>query len=420
MANPYRDEIIKLVTDNPHQYTYQDVANIINNKHKGSKQSWDNIRGVARNNLVVTNLFIKKPGGHGKIHPEAHLQEAKMPTKKELKDALTQEAKERRLHRQNREADRKIRIMQEALVDKDRILADLADLKAYKVKPIIIKPRTKTRSESTAVALFSDLHVEEVVECHKVDGLNEYRPDIAKARSARFFDLVVRMVKKERQDVDIHNLVLWLGGDFFSSNLHAELPAACALKPMEAAYFSLDIIIGGIDFILAELPDIKLCIPTSVGNHSRTTEKVYVSSEQEHSIEWLMYQWIARHYKEDKRVQVLVANSTNTYVDIYQYKIRFAHGHVGLKYNQGLAGIHGPLRKKIEQVWNKQVPAYMTCIGHYHQYIPSSRSSRYVVNGSVIGTSPYGMQFGHEDPTQAFFLINRDKGLTVQIPLLLS
>lgn len=345
---------------------------------------------------------------------------AKQPTKKALQEALSHEAVLRTVQKEKLHSDRKVRVLQDTLTEKDRVIANLGELREYKAKPIVIKPRTKTRSESTAFALFSDLHIEEVVEKHKVDGLNHYTPEIGKVRAARFFELVVRMVRKERGDVDIHHLVLWLGGDFFSSNLHEELPVACAFPPMVAAKFSLDIIIGGIDYILTELPDIRLSIPTSVGNHSRITDKVYHNSEQEHSIEWLMYNWLASHYRNEKRVTVQVAQGANTYVDVYGYKVRFAHGHVGLKYNAGLAGIHGPLRKKLEQVWNKQVNAYITCIGHYHQYIPSSRSSRYIVNGSVIGTSPYGMQFGHEDPTQAFFLINREKGITVQIPLLLD
>ncbi len=418
----YQDYVDELVQKYPQKLTQVELHQLVSQKFPHTTRSMIS-------SYVTRNQYSKfLLGGRSRVYSTIVELEGSLHVKGDDQMAKkTEEApvppsvsKMRRMEQQLSDTQKQVRNLQDTIVLQEDALSNLGVLKDYEPTPIIIIPRTKSRSESTAVALFSDLHVEEVVEKHKVDGLNEYNPKIAKRRSARFFELVVRMIKKERVDVDIFNLVLWLGGDFFSSNLHKELPAACAMPPMPAAKLSLDIITGGIEYILAELPDITISIPTSVGNHSRMTEKVYVATEQEHSVEWLMYTWLESRYKNNKRVKVTVATGANTYIDVYNRKIRFAHGHIGLKYNQGLAGIHGPLRKKIEQVWNKQVEAYMTCIGHYHQYIPSSRSSRYVVNGSVIGTSPYGMQFGHEEPTQAFFLIDRHKGLTVQIPLLVD
>jgi hypothetical protein len=55
MSNPYRQEIIDIVTDNPNQYTYRDVGQMFNIDS-------ETVRGVARQNNL-TGFFRKKKGG---------------------------------------------------------------------------------------------------------------------------------------------------------------------------------------------------------------------------------------------------------------------------------------------------------------------------------------------------------------------
>lgn len=71
----------------------------------------------------------------------------------------------------------------------------------------------KGKSEATAIALGTDWHLGAVVEAKNVFGLNEYSVAIAKQRAASFFKRIVKMTMKERQDVEIQELVLFLGGD---------------------------------------------------------------------------------------------------------------------------------------------------------------------------------------------------------------
>jgi hypothetical protein len=41
-----------------------------------------------------------------------------------------------------------------------------------------------------------------------------------------------------------------------------------------------------------------------------------------------------------------------------------------------------------------------------------------VVNGSLIGTAPYGMRVaGHENPAQAFFMIDSKRGPCMHTPI---
>lgn len=69
-------------------------------------------------------------------------------------------------------------------------------------------------SEATAIAVATDWHCGERIVSAQVNGLNEFSVSIFKDRAAKFFERVVRLTEKERQDVHIENLILFLGGDF--------------------------------------------------------------------------------------------------------------------------------------------------------------------------------------------------------------
>lgn len=300
----------------------------------------------------------------------------------------------------------------------EQVLAELGAQEAlYKHRPTLldIKPTLgKDDSEATAVVLASDWHVEERIRSETVNGRNNYSVPVARARAATFFDRIVRMVKKEQQDVTIKNLVLWLGGDFITSNIHEELPENCALLPIDAMLFASDLLESGIRYILANT-ELVLTIPCSCGNHSRITKKIHVGSERGNSLEWMMYHNLAKVFRDEKRVRFVIEDSYHTYLRVYGYTVRFHHGHA-VRYQGGVGGLHIPLNKALAQ-WDKTRKADVDCYGHWHTYLPSRR---YVGNGSLIGFSPFAIwiKAEYEPPIQAFFLIDKKRGVTVHIPIL--
>jgi hypothetical protein len=64
-----------------------------------------------------------------------------------------------------------------------------------------------------------------------------------------------------------------------------------------------------------------------------------------------------------KRVTWQIDRSYHSYLSCYDKTIRFCHGHLGFRYNQGLGGLHGPLWKVISQVWDNMIPADLTITG---------------------------------------------------------
>ena len=275
-----------------------------------------------------------------------------------------------------------------------------------------IRAQKRDRRESVAVAVASDWHVGENVRPETVDGTNEYTMRIAKKRSEAYFTNVVRLIKKEQQDATINTLVLALLGDFISGNIHEELMETCEVPPVEEAIFAQNLLATGIEYILKET-ELELIVPCSVGNHSRITEKVHVATEHGNSLEWMIYNNLAMHFANNKRVKFILSKGYFTFVDVYGYLIRFHHGHA-IKYGGGIGGLTVPVIKAIAR-YDLDRKAYLDVFGHFHNRMDGGK---FVVNGSLIGDAPYSKRLGFTGkPEQAFFLIQKNYGKTIVAPI---
>lgn len=354
-------------------------------------------------------------------HPRKWLRGQKHRALGSLPDDLrvNLDAERIRQEARRREADRLYRAVlaeRDALVAKLSILEGVPEVAPREVR-VDAKGKGGARREAAAVLQASDWHMEEVVTAEQTHGRNEYNPVIAKRRSDYFFKNSVKLVKKEAQNVDITAVVLWLGGDFFSGNIHEDVAASCALGPMDAIALVQDTLAGGIEYLLKELPTgTRLIIPCSVGNHSRITREQRIGTEHENSLEWFAYGNLQREFRGEPRVTFVRERVYETYVDLFGFVCRFHHGHA-VKGGDNIGGLSVPLMKRIYK-WNQGRKADHDFLGHFHTYNPSNA---FTVNGSLIGDNPYGMRIGgHEAPVQAFSLIDSKFGLTVQTPILLE
>ncbi len=276
---------------------------------------------------------------------------------------------------------------------------------------------SKLDGEAVAVALASDWHLEELVKNQWVGGLNEYNLTIAKARAIEFFQNTVKLLKKEQQAVNINTMVLWLGGDFITGNIHDENMETAQLLPIEAMIFAETILKSGIEFLLKN-SDVNLVIPCNAGNHSRITKKQRHSTDVGNSLETIMYHHLAEYFKGNKRVRFVLQSGYHLILPIFDnYSIRFHHGH-NVKYGGGIGGLYIPAKKAISQ-WQKSSPVQLDCFGHLHTM---KVDTDFISNGSVIGYSPFAVAIkaDFEKPQQAFFLIDRKRGRTIVAPISFS
>lgn len=308
----------------------------------------------------------------------------------------------------------------EALKTIDRLeteTAILAKIRAGISTTAKIRPHLGSgTSEAVPILVASDWHSEEIVKPASVSGLNEFNLEIFEKRSTRFFQAGLNLIKNHlNAGVAIHRVVLALLGDFITNDIHdAENAEGNALLPVDAIINAQNKIVAGIEFLLNH-SKYDFTVICKVGNHSRTTKKVRSASEVGHSLETLMYVFLATHFRHEKRVQFVIDDGYHTFVEVYDRTIRFHHGHA-IQYQGGIGGLFIPAYKAVSQ-WNKARPADLDVFGHFHQ---TKDGGSFLCNGSLIGYNAFAVRIkaDYEPPQQTLFLIDKKRGRTCRWPVL--
>jgi hypothetical protein len=261
------------------------------------------------------------------------------------------------------------------------------------------------KDKGAFVAALGDVHAGELVDPATVQGVNEYNPTVASARLNRFFNNVIKTYKKEAiEGIDLNTFVLALMGDFITGYIHEHLMLTNTMSPMEETIFCFEHLRDGIQMILDKLDFESLEIPTSLGNHARTTKRMFTSGADKTNYETIIYEMLRSHFKDNSRVRFIIEPSYATLLDVCGMRIRFHHGEK-VKGNGGVGGITIPLNKWIDK-YNKEtsVRADYDVLAHHHTLL---RGRNFMVNGSVIGTSHYGISLGYanEPARQGAFVV---------------
>lgn len=265
------------------------------------------------------------------------------------------------------------------------------------------KAAKATKHDATMVVLLSDIHCEERVEPQTVNGLNSYSLDICDTRLNELEQRFFAMLDHERQIANIDRVVVWLGGDFISGHIHDDTAELAQLSPLAATRWIGERLRAFIDAVAKNAGNV--IVATNSGNHGRSTDKLRVGTEMDHSFEQHLYLTLASG-EANTNVTWHVGTGYLNYLDLDGFKVRFHHGHA-VKYQGGIGGIHVPLNKSIA-AWDATERADLTCLGHWHQF---SAGRRYVSNGSLIGHSAYAVKIKaeYERPCQAAIVIDHGR-----------
>ena len=87
-----------------------------------------------------------------------------------------------------------------------------------------------------------------------------------------------------------------------------------------------------------------------------------------------------------------------------------------IRYQGGVGGVYIPVNKAISQ-WSRAKHADLDVFGHFHQ---AKHDVRFISNGSLIGYNAFAISIkaDFEPPKQAFFLIDRKRGVTIYAPIM--
>lgn len=367
------------------------------------------MRKTADNDLLT--LFPKRIYGFKRSELRAIKHHRKLPTTKEQvkedKEVFLVSSEETSLNRKYKEALKTIE-------RQDRKINAIASLKDTVETYRIRHRKNSTSSEATAVWMASDWHTDEYVDEGTVNGLNHFTPDIAQDRVNKFFTSGLKLTDILAQDVKIETIVLALLGDFYTGHIHPDFMELTDTEPIHAVIRVQNMIASGIQYIL-DNSKYKLVIPCHSGNHARTTEKTRFATENGHSLEFYMYNFLADHFKNNKRVKFLIPQGQMSYMEIYGMTVRFMHGHA-IRYGGGVGGIYIPVNKAIAQ-WDKAKKADLTLLGHFHT---QRDGGNFLVNGSLIGYSSFALSIkaDFEKPKQTLFLLDSKRGKTCVWPII--
>lgn len=309
----------------------------------------------------------------------------------------------------------------QALVTKDAALAALyAALQQRPAAPpawLVAKPRRSKRSVVTATAFLSDCHFDEVVNPVEINGVNEYNRAIAEQRLRTFGEKVVLMCTTYL-NFDVQGLVLPMGGDMVSGNIHEELKESNEALILETCLHWADRLQACVEMLAKAFP--KVHVPCVVGNHGRMTRKPRAKGRVQDNFDWLIYKLLEQ--RAPKNVTYQVGLDADVRWQVHEHRYQMTHGDQ-FRGGEGWGGLASPIlrgdqRKRVRESVVR-TPYDTLIMGHWHRL---SDFGKVLVNGSLKGYDEYAAlaNFEFEVPQQAFWLTAPGYGRVMTCPLFVA
>lgn len=288
--------------------------------------------------------------------------------------------------------------------------------------PEWLTPKAHIGSTGVPVAFWSDFHWGEVVRKEETGGVNEFNRAIAKARLRKLVNTTIELAVHHMVKPNYPGIVLCLGGDFISGNIHDELRETNEGPVQQSVLEVQEHLIAAI----TQLADAfgSVFVPCVVGNHGRNTLKPRMKHRVYESYEWNIYCQLERWFKAkgDTRVQFSIPGETDAYFSVLGHRFLLTHGDtLGVKGGDGIIGAIGPIVRGATKIGRSEAQIgrdFDTLLmGHWHTYIPRGDAAPVIVNGALKGYDEYArlmLRVPYSRPSQALFFVNAQYGITAQ------
>lgn len=278
------------------------------------------------------------------------------------------------------------------------------------------EPRT-AKAPGVPKLMLSDLHWGEQVRPEQVGGVNAYNLTIARRRLRTTIETTIQLCRILDSEMRYPGIVLPLGGDMISGNIHDELAATNELNTMPTLLDLYKNLVPAIGLMADTFG--KVFLPCVSGNHDRDTKKTWAKDRNHTSFGWLLYQLLSIAFENDKRVTFYIPDGADALYRIYGIRYLLTHGDQ-FKSGDSIIGPIGPItrgeQKKLAR--NSAVGQEYDVMefGHWHKRMLSARLRG---NSSMKGYDEYAAQgnFGFEPPSQNFWMTHPDHGITFDAPV---
>jgi len=223
-------------------------------------------------------------------------------------------------------------------------------------------------------ALWSDWHWGEVVDPSQIGGVNEFNLAIAHERARKLVEKTIYLLTRHVVNPTYPGIVVALGGDMMSGDIHDELTATNE-QPLMPALLDL---FGVLRWALKAIADQfgAVMVPCVAGNHGRNTRKPRMKERAFTNFDWLLYRFLADSLADDDRIQFYIPDGPDARYAIFGWRHLLTHGDQ-FKGGDGMIGHFGPVlrgqRKK--QSRNAAIGQEFDVMvhGHFHTYFPTQR-----------------------------------------------
>lgn len=321
-----------------------------------------------------------------------------------------------------------VRVLSNNSITAEQIRTDILgimELKNNMVDPEWLVPEAVTNHSSPgAPVLFcSDWHWGEIIDPGQMGSCtNAYNLDIAHERAKVLVHNTIDLLFNHMVNPNYPGLVLVLGGDMFSGDIHEELSKTNDGPTMVAFLDLFSVLKNVIKEFKKYFP--KIHIVGVTGNHSRTTHKIMHKDRCFTNFDWLLYQLLMEHYVEleDDDVTFLVPDGSDAQFKVFNHVLHVTHGDE-FRGGDGIIGSLGPIlrgdfKKRVKQAQLGH-PYDTLLVGHFHSYFALMKA---IGNGSMCGYGEYASHgnFGYEIAQQALFIVHPQRGITFNIPVQLE
>lgn len=281
----------------------------------------------------------------------------------------------------------------------------------------VMKSRKKSGVRGVPMTIWSDWHYGEVVRPEEVGGVNEFNAAVADKRIRKLVDKTIELCFDHMgaAETDYPGIVVCLGGDMISGDIHQELADTNDRTPYQAVNDLVDIIASALERMADAFG--KVFVPCVVGNHGRGTQKPRMKSRVFTSFEWNIYCMLERYFQNDKRFSFFVPEETDAHFSVYGHRFCLTHGDsLGVRGGDGIIGSLGPIKRgslKVSESESHIGRDFDTIVmGHWHQYITLPGI---IVNNSLKGYDEFcrlALRAPYSRPSQALWFVHPSHGIT--------
>jgi len=270
----------------------------------------------------------------------------------------------------------------------------------------------------TPIVLLSDFHWGEVVRAEQVNGLNAFNLEIAHKRLENCVKKSIDLAVNHMVNPANESIVLWLGGDMISGDIHTELQDTNEMPVMAVLHDLFEHLITAIDAYADIFANVT--IVCNYGNHGRNTFRPRFKMAAETSFDWHLYCMLEKHFKATgaDHIEFVIPTGFDILFPIHNTNYLFTHGdRIGTGGGNGIIGAIGPIARGTQKVIQTyaQINQHIDFVvmGHWHQHL---RLPNAMVNNTLKGFDEYamGLRFEPTPPAQSMWWTHPKWGVTFE------